>query len=380
MRITVDLSPSVHRHAGLGRYARELLAALVELDELNEYIAFSHAPIGDCPPGVIPERVPLRTVPLTAKPWRMSVLLANLMGIPMDPWLPRGDIFHATEHLLPPLRNSRTVFTLHDLIFQFFPEYHLPLNRAFLVHAMPRFLHRADAIIAVSECTKRDAIHLYKLPPDKITVIYEGVNPALRPVVDENLLTQARARWTRGSPFILFVSTIEPRKNIIALVDAVRTLRTRGYSHRLVIAGRKGWLYQGVFDHVRSTGMESQVDFLDFVPEEDLAALYSACAAFVFPSLYEGFGLPPLEAMACGAPVICSNAASLPEVVGDAGILVNPREVGEIVAALERVLSDAALRDELRAKGVARASQFTWERTARETLCVYQDINAGRPS
>ena len=126
--------------------------------------------------------------------------------------------------------------------------------------------------------------------------------------------------------------------------------------------------------------MESQVDFLDFVPEEDLAALYSACAAFVFPSLYEGFGLPPLEAMACGAPVICSNAASLPEVVGDAGILVNPREVGEIVAAIVRVLSDAVLRDELRAKGVARASQFTWERTARETLRVYQDINAGRSS
>jgi glycosyltransferase involved in cell wall biosynthesis len=312
MRITIDLSPAIHRHAGLGRYARELLAALAAQGEANEYVAFSHAPTEERPPGLLPDRVPLRTVPLSAKPWRMSVFLANLTGITMDPWLPRGDIFHATEHLLPPLKNARTVFTLHDLIFQFFPEYHLPLNREFLNHAMPRFLHRADAIIAVSECTKRDAIHFYNLPPYKITVIYEGVNPALSQMNDESVLTQTRARWTQGAPFILYVGTIEPRKNLIALVDAARALRTRGYPHRLVIAGRKGWLYQGVFDHVRQTGMESQVDFLDFVPEEDLHALYSACAVFVFPSLYEGFGLPPLEAMACGAPVICSNAASLP--------------------------------------------------------------------
>jgi glycosyltransferase involved in cell wall biosynthesis len=374
MRITFDVSPAIHRHAGLGRYARELLSALAALDETNEYLAFSHAPSADCPPGLLPDRVPLRTVPLSAKPWRMSVLFASLTGVAMDPWLPRGDIFHATEHLLPPLKNARTVFTLHDLIFQFFPEYHLPLNREFLIHAMPRFLRRADAIIAVSECTKRDAIHFYKLPPDKITVIYEGVSPELSPVNDENALGQVRERLTRGRPFILFVGTIEPRKNLVALVDAVRMLRARGYPHRLVIAGRKGWLYQGLFDHVRRTGMEDEVDFLDFVTEKDLAGLYSACAAFVFPSLYEGFGLPPLEAMTCGAPVICSNAASLPEVVGDAAILVNPREVGEIVAALARVLSDAGLREQLRAQGITQAAKFSWERAARETLRVYESL------
>ena len=374
MRITLDVSPAIHRHAGLGRYARELLAALAAQDKTNEYVAFSHAPTSERPPGLLPDRVPLYTVPLSAKPWRMTVLLANLTGMTMDPWLPRGDIFHATEHLLPPLKDARTVFTLHDLIFQFFPEYHLPLNREFLIHAMPRFLRRADAIIAVSECTKRDAVHFYKLPPDKITVIYEGVNPALRQVNDQGVLTEARARWAHGSPFILYVSTIEPRKNLIALVDATRALRAHGYPHRLVIAGRKGWLYQGVFDHVRKTGMENEVDFLGFVPEEDLPALYSACAAFVFPSLYEGFGLPPLEAMACGAPVVCSNTASLPEVVGDAAILVNPHDVGELVGAIERVLSDSALRDRLRARGIAQAARFSWERAAQETLRVYESI------
>ncbi|MDE3088147.1 MAG: glycosyltransferase family 4 protein [Chloroflexota bacterium] len=374
MRITIDLSPFVHRHAGLGRYARELLNALTTVDHANEYNAFAYAPPRDQPPDALLDRAPLSAVPLSAKPWRMSVLLAQVTGIGMDRWLPRGDVFHATDHLLPCVKNAKTVFTLHDLIFQFFPAYHLPLNRWFLTHAMPRFLRRADAIIAVSECTKRDAVRVYNLPPEKITVIHEGVNPALRPVTDVALLAQTRARWARNAPFILFVSTIEPRKNISALIDTLRVLRARGYPHRLLVVGRKGWLYQSVLDHVTQTGMENEIDFLENVSDADLPALYSACDAFVFPSLYEGFGLTPLEAMACGAPVVCSNAASLPEVVGDAALLVNPRDVGEIAAAVERVLTDAALRAELGAKSIARAAQFTWERAARATLEVYRTV------
>jgi glycosyltransferase involved in cell wall biosynthesis len=157
-------------------------------------------------------------------------------------------------------------------------------------------------------------------------------------------------------------------------VDALRVLRARGFTHRLLIAGRKGWLYQPTLDHVKQTGMSDAVDFLDFVPDDDLAALFSACEAFVFPSLYEGFGLPPLEAMASGAPVICSNTSSLPEVVGDAALLINPRDVGEIANAIERVITDSALRDELRTKGLAQAKKFSWERAARETLAVYERV------
>jgi glycosyltransferase involved in cell wall biosynthesis len=266
------------------------------------------------------------------------------------------------------------VFTLHDLVFRFFPEYHLPLNRWFLVNAMPHFLRRADAIIAVSECTKRDAIRFYNLPPDKITVIYEGVNPALCPVTDSEKIAQARARYAKNRPFLLFLGTIEPRKNIATLVDVLRVLRQQGYMHRLLVVGRKGWLYQSTFDHVKKNGMESEVEFLDFIPDEELAVLFAACDAFVFTSLYEGFGLPPLEAMACGAPVVCSNISSLPEVVGDAALLVEPKNVGEIVAAVERVITDGALRDELRAKGIAQAAKFSWERAARETLHVYEKV------
>ncbi len=374
MRICFDVSPAVHRHAGLGRYAHDLLSALLTQNQANEYIALYNSPRGDRQPGAPLDRLPAYRIPLDAKPWRTSVWLAQVFNLGMDRWLPRCDLFHATDHLLPRFKHAKTVFTLHDLIFRFYPEYHLPLNRWFLTVAMPHFLRRADAIIAVSECTKRDAVRLYNIAPEKIAVIYEGVNPVLQPVTDSNRLAEIRARYARQQPFILLVSTIEPRKNISALVDALCVLRARGFTHRLLIAGRKGWLYQPTFDHVKQTGMSDAVDFLDFVPDDDLAALLSACDAFVFPSLYEGFGLPPLEAMACGAPVICSNTSSLPEVVGDAALLVNPRDPGEIANAIERVLTDHPLRDELRGKGILQAAKFSWERAARETLAVYRRV------
>ncbi len=375
MRIAIDLSPAIHQKAGLGRYARTLAEHLVQRGAQNEYLAFAYGRLTDAALPAVLRPLPRVSIPLDARPWRMGVWLAHALGISLDRALPGVDVFHATEHLLPPLRHAKTVLTLHDLIFQLFPEYHLPLNHWFLRNAMPYFLRRADAIIAVSECTKQDAMRFYNVPPEKITVIYEGVNPALRPVVDPDRVAEARARYARNQPFLFFVSTIEPRKNIPALVDALRVLRGRGFPQRLLIAGRKGWLYQGVFEHVRQTGMESEVDFLDYVPDADLPALFAACDAFVFPSLYEGFGLTPLEAMACGAPVVCSNTSSLPEVVGDAALCVNPREVGEIAAAVERVVCDRSLREEQRERGFKRAAKFSWERAARETLQVYQGLN-----
>ncbi|MBM3129722.1 MAG: glycosyltransferase family 4 protein [Chloroflexi bacterium] len=380
MQIAIDLSPVVHHKAGLGRYARMLTEHLVTQDETSAYIAFMHGKFADDALSPALRALPRANVPLDARPWRMLVWLAHVLRAPMDRALgvPRADIFHATEHLLPPLKNARTVFTLHDLIFQFFPEYHLPLNRWFLQNAMPHFLRRADAIIAISECTKRDAIRFYDVPPEKITVIYEAAAPALRPETNPERIAEVRARYARNQPFLFFVSVIEPRKNVCALVDALRVLRERGYPHRLLVAGRKGWLYQDTFDHVKRTGMESQVNFLDHVPDADLPALFAACDAFVFPSLYEGFGLPPLEAMACGAPVICSHVSSLPEVVGDAALLIDPRDAGAIAHAIERVITDRALRDALRAKGLARAAKFSWERAAWETLAVYERVQSSR--
>ncbi len=376
MRIAIDLSPAIHQKAGLGRYARTLAEHLVAQDRANEYTAFAFGKFDASALSPALRALPRAHIPLGARPWRLGVWLAYMLHISLDRVLPGVDIFHATEHLLPPLLNAKTVLTLHDLIFQFFPEYHLPLNRWFLRTAMPYFVHRADAIIAVSECTRRDAIQFYGIPADKITVIYEGVDPALHPENDDDRIAAVRAQYAHNEPFLLFVSTIEPRKNIPALVDALRLLRGRGYPHRLLVAGRKGWLYQGIFDHVAQTGMENAVAFLDYVPDADLRALFATCDAFVFPSLYEGFGLAVLEAMACGAPVVCSNVSSLPEVAGDAALLVNPRDTGALAVAIERVITNGALCGELRAKGLAQAAKFSWERAARETLAIYQTVSS----
>lgn len=374
VRITIDVSPAVHRHAGLGRYSHELLAALTALDHNNDYSAFYYATGRDERLDPPIDRIPAKKIWLPAKPWRLSVLLAYFLRASMDSWIPPSDIFHATDHLLPPLKCA-TVFTIHDLIFRFFPEYHLPLNRWYLSLMLPRFMRRADAIIAVSENTKRDATRLLDISPDKIAVIHEGVNQSYRPITDPRQLGAVRAKYLLPQHFILYLGTIEPRKNLPTLVEAYRLLLDRDrMTPTLVIAGRKGWLYRPVFDRVRDLGLDTQVLFTDYIESSDLPALMSAAELFVFPSLYEGFGLPPLEAMACGTPVICSNTSSMPEVVGDGGLLFNPRDVSACADAMERVLKDDNLRAGLRARGLSQAARFTWERTARETLKVYERV------
>jgi glycosyltransferase involved in cell wall biosynthesis len=374
MRITIDLSPWVHHHAGLGRYAGELITELQRLAPQNEYVGLYHAAREIRMNGALPGIQTVR-VPLDAKPWRMSVLLAYYAGMNMDGWLPATRLFHATDHLLPPFKNSATVFTLHDLIFRFFPQYHLPLNRWFLDLMLPRFLRRADAIIVVSENTKRDAVRLMGIPPEKMTVIYEGVNPTFHPIDDPTEFERVRAEYKLPHRFILFFSTIEPRKNLVTLLDAYAELLQQDVSTPpLVVMGRKGWLYQETLAHISVLGLSERVILTDWVRDYDVPAIINLAEVFVFPSLYEGFGLTPLEAMACGTPVISSNASSLPEVIGDAGILIEPRDSAGFAEAMRRVLSDESLQRALRGKGLKQAGRFTWERTARETLRVYERV------
>lgn len=374
MRITLDLSPYVHQHAGLGRYAGELTAALLRVAPQNEYSGLYHARRAMPLDGELKD-LRVTRVPLGAKPWRLSVLLAYYARWNMDARLPPCDIFHATDHLLPPLKRARSVFTIHDLIFQFFPEYHLPLNRWYLGLTLPKFMQRADAIIAVSECTRRDASQRMNIPAEKIRVIYEGVHPSFRPIADRATLERVRATYRLPANFILFFSTIEPRKNLITLFDAYAALLKQNTDvPPLVVAGRKGWLYQETLQRAQTLGIGARVQWADWIAGDDVPALLNLADVFVYPSLYEGFGLPPLEALACGTPVICSNASSLPEVVGDAGILFEPRDTAALTRALARVLTDDALRQTLRAKGLRQAAPFTWERAARETLAVYDAV------
>lgn len=374
MRICIDISPAVHHRAGLGRYAQELAAALLDADSENEYVAFYHRAV-DAQVDPPLDRLPQLTTNLATKPWRMSALLAHLTGFSQDRLFPGIDLFHATDHLLPRLSQVKTIFTLHDLIFRFYPEMHKPLNRWFLTLMMPRFLRVADAVIAVSECTKRDAVRFYGLDEGKIHVVHEGVNPRFRPAAPEAL---SEVRRTYGLPerFILSLGTIEPRKNLTSLLKAYGALRETGSDFKLVIAGKKGWLYEGFFRKLRELGLEDEVIFPGFVPDGDLPALYSAADLFVFPSLYEGFGLPVLEAMACGVPVITSNTSSLPEVAGDAAILIDPNSVDALVGAMRTVLKSEQLRRDLQAKGQMQAAEFSWDTAARETVAVYASVLA----
>jgi len=371
MRICLDLSPAVHQHAGLGRYAQELLLALAAADGQNEYVVFYNNPAAARVDPTL-ERFPKITTPLSYKPWRLSALLAHFARLSQDRLFPGVDLFHVTDHLLPYFRLIKSVFTLHDLIFLFHPETHKPLNRWFLTLMMPRFLRAADAVIAVSECTKRDAMRLYGLDEAKIRVIYEGVNPRFCPASPE-AIAAVRARYGLPEHFILYVGTIEPRKNLTALLEAFHHLLAT-HDLRLVIVGKKGWLYEGFFRRLRELGLEDRVIFTGYVPDEDLPAIYSAADLFVFPSLYEGFGLPVLEAMACGVPVICSNTSSLPEVAGDAALLVDPADVRALAGAIERVLTDEGKWREMRERGLQQAARFSWDEAAAMSLKVYQDV------
>ena len=357
----------MHRRAGLGRYAHELLDALVAQGE-HQYFAFYHQR-GEA--HLIPpiDRLPRLTTSLSVRPWRLRVALAHFAGRGMDGMFPGVDVFHAAEHLLPRLRRIPSVFTLHDLIFRFDPGSHKPLNIAYLKTMMPRFLRRADAIVAVSECTKRDAIRVYRVPPGKIRVIHEGVDRRFQPLDDPVQRDAVRRKYDLPDRFVLHVGTIEPRKNLPLLFDA---LSAPTMEHmQLVVAGKTGWLTEPIFARLKESRAGERVLFIGFVPDEDLPALMSAASLLVMPSKYEGFGLPVLEAMACGTPVVASNTSSLPEVGGDAALYAPPDDPASWAEAIGRVIGDEALRASMREKGLRQAARFRWDVAAQETAEVY---------
>jgi glycosyltransferase involved in cell wall biosynthesis len=230
---------------------------------------------------------------------------------------------------------------------------------------------RSRRVIAISKATRRDLIARYHIPARKIRIVYHGRDLSYAPVEDQAGIEETASRYDVSRPYCLHVGTLQPRKNLGVLVEAWDQLRNRvDNPPQLLLAGKRGWLYDSLFRAVESRGLGDLVKFADYVEQPDLPALYSGALALTFPSLYEGFGLPPLEAMSCGTRVIASTASSVPEVVGDAGLLLDPHDASAWAAAVERVMNDPTLREELSRKGLERAAQFTWERCARETLGV----------
>jgi glycosyltransferase involved in cell wall biosynthesis len=271
-----------------------------------------------------------------------------------------------------PFAHIPTVLTVHDLIFKRFPQYHKPLNRWYLNLTMPLFTKQADLIIAVSEATKRDLVSFYHLDPEKIRVVYEAADPRFAPQ-PEDVVARVLRKYGLPERYILFVGTIEPRKNLTRFLDVYSALYKEGLTDAFVVVGKRGWLEGDFFRRLEDDSLPPVI-LPGFVSDEDLPAVYAGAQALVFPSLYEGFGLPMLEAMACGTPVAASRAGSLPEIGGDAAVYFAPDSVDEMVSVLVRLLSDDELAAELGRRGLERAAGFSWRKAAEETLGIYEEL------
>lgn len=395
LRIAFDLTPAVRQRAGIGRYTRELgrsLAARGDLD-LVWFVADRLDAAGRAAAAALvgaDERA-VRSMPLGA---RALTVLWHRLGLPLParPWLRRGpdggrpiDVFHATDYLAPPRPGAPALVTIHDLSFLRHPELADPALARFLARAVPRAARRAARVVADSAWTRSDVIALLGVPPERVGVAYAGVDAAFRPAgpgIDAAADEAARRRLGLDAPYVLGVGTIEPRKDWPTLVTAFAAARAPGEGaasplagHALVLCGGLGWRTEATLaavDAARAAGHD--VRRLGFVGDADLPAVYRGATAFAFPSRYEGFGLPPLEALACGVPTVVSDASCLPEVVGDAALRAPCGDAAALAAALRALAGDGALRARLAAAGPARAARFRWAAAADAVVDAYRAV------
>lgn len=284
----------------------------------------------------------------------------------------RIDLLFSPCFLVPLICPSRSMITIHDLTHVVFPEKHKAKHLFIYNTLLPHSIKSSNKIIAVSQNTKQDIIKIFNIPEEKVTVIYESANDIFKPVKGSESISKIKRKYGIPSKYILFVGTIEPRKNLIRLIEAFNLVKTRkNINYKLVIVGKKGWMYEDVFNSIKELGLENEIVFTDYIPEKDLVYIYNGADIFVYPSLYEGFGLPPLEAMSCGVPVVTSNTSSLPEVVGKAAVLIDPYDVKQLSDAIYWVLTNRGLRENLIGNGLRRARLFSWQKAARELSSVF---------
>lgn len=371
MRIGIDTRglSRFDNKAGLYQYVYNLVANLLSIDSSNDYALLStlRGFRGD---GNIDKRHLYRFS------GRLSDLMLERLSIPVEFLMGKIDIFHGPSFFIPNHIRSKSVVTIHDLMMLRHPEFLTQDMANAFKKKIYSAIRKFDTIISVSNFTKSEIIDLLNIPERRIRVIYNGIDSKFRPINDKTQLNSIKAKYgINGKGYLLFVGNIETKKNIDRLVHAYALLRKEtDCQHSLVIAGNRAWHFETVRETVRKFSIEEDVLFLGVVHDEDLPCLYSGAEVFVFPSLYEGFGIPVIEAMACGTPVISSNNSSVPEIAGGAAILVNPTSVSEISEAMYNVLSDSRLRQQLVEKGFRRAKDFSWEKTARETLKLYHEL------
>ncbi len=383
MRIAIDYTPAIAQSAGIGRYTRSLVDALARLESGDEYLLLSaDAPTAARPfpsaEALWPHIIRLAGRPIGSR--RLTILWHRLrVPLPVEMIAGRADVFHGLDFALPPALGVPRVVTIYDLAFLTHPQYATPSLARYLASVVPRSLHRADAIIAISEHTAADIVARYGIAPDRITIITPGVDVSFKRISDRQTLATIDARYRLEHPLALAVGTIEPRKRYDHLIAAFAQARQQpGGPRMLAIAGRRGWLYESAYQAMEEHRVADAVRFLDYVPEDDLVALYSTADVLAMPSASEGFGIPVIEAMACGVPVVCSDGGALPEAAGAAALIVPVDDVASLAEALVAVTSETSRQEAMRSMGLARAAEFTWERVARQHLEVYHRVGRNK--
>lgn len=364
MRIGLDLRLHAYAPGGISRYARHLAQALARQVSPETLTLIPHR--WESAPLEIPGARCYRA--WTPPHHRLERYALGAEIFPL-----RLDLFHATDFIPPAWGARRFVITVHDLNFLHYPQYLTADARRYYNAQIAWAVARADAILADSHATRRDLECLLHVPPEQVTVAHLAADAVFRPL-DAAAVASVLRRYGLEPGYLLFVGTWEPRKNLPGLLEALAHLHAEGEPRHLVIAGRPGWLYDEVFARVQSLRLAPWVHFIERVPLEALVALYNGALLLAMPSFYEGFGLPALESMQCGTPVVVADRASLPEVVGEAGLCVDPEDVAALASACRQLAEDAALRQRLSSAGLARARQFTWAATAEKTLAVYRRV------
>lgn len=373
--IGIDVTAAMNQGGGIGRYTRELVRALVEKkDDGFTYRLFSARPPAGANP--IPAGANTTYQPtFLSEQWLYRLWYRLRLPLPVQWFTGRIALYHSPDFALPPIADSiPTILTVHDLSFIHYPETFTPNLIAYLQQVVPWSVGRATHILADSQATKDDLMSVWQVLAGKITVLYSGVDNMFRPVTDNK--EQAAVRQKYGldqTPYLFSVSTLQPRKNYQMLIRAFKPIAAN-WPHNLVIAGGKGWLYEQILAEVAQQELTGRVHFLGFVDDRDLPALYSQATLFLFPSLYEGFGLPPLEAMACGVPVLLSDASCLPEIGGPAALLLSPHDPAGWGDTIHRLLLDPDRRAKMVAAGYLQARQFRWTKAANQLRHLYQEL------
>jgi glycosyltransferase involved in cell wall biosynthesis len=366
MRIGIDVRITHYTQGGISNYALRLIRALAAFDADTDYCIL-HSRKDHHPPLPAANFRPISC-------WTPSHHRLERWTLGIDATRLDLDLLHSPDFIPPAFGYRRSVITVHDLNFLYYPQFLTAESRRYYNGQIAWAVRRADHILADSHATKTDLVAMLSVEPEKVTVVYLAADPTYHPLAEEEA-RKVVAKYGLEPGYLLFVGTLEPRKNLLGLLQAYRLLRdARTADEPLVLVGGKGWLYDEIFECVEMLHLTQHVRFLHDVPNTDLPGLYSAAGLLTMPSFYEGFGLPALEAMSFGTPVVVSDRASLPEVVGEAGLLVNPDDPEDIARSLGRVLTEEALRAWMRERGLAQAARFTWDKAARETVAVYHKV------